>query len=95
MIINAGKAVVSFTSDPDFVALNVKKDQRVITMKGHASIVPGLVQTDPTHGNKTTYMPIWYLMQVLNKLSLGSSWNGTIWMLTNNAAQSGNTSSTN
>ena len=45
--------------------------------------------------NNTTYMPIWYVMQLLNKLSISSSWNGTTWTLTNNAAQSGRTSSTN
>ena len=80
--ISAGKAVVSFTSDPDFVVLNVEKGQRIITMAGQARIVPGWVQTDPLYGNKTTYMPIWYVMQMLKTLKINSTWDGDNWKLT-------------
>jgi len=79
--VSAGKATVSFTSAPDFVVLNVKPDERVITLVGHASIVPGMVQTDPAHGNKTTYMPIWYVMQMLKTMNISSTWDGQKWKL--------------
>ena len=81
-VVHAGKAVLSFTSDPDFVALNVKKDERVITMQDWAGIVPGLVSTDPAYGNTTTYMPIWYIMQMLKTLNIRSTWDGRNWRLT-------------
>lgn len=38
-----------------------------------------LVQPDPSTGKPTTYTPIWYVMQVLKRLGLQSSWNGTTW----------------
>lgn len=58
--VSQGKAVVSFTSDPDFVVLNVKPNERLITLEGHASIVPAIVSNDGW--TKTTYMPNWYVM---------------------------------
>lgn len=57
--------------------------------------VTGVYAKDPSTEKNTTYMSIWYVMQLLNKLSIGNSWNGTTWTLTNNAEQSGNTSNTN
>lgn len=77
--VSAGKMVVSFSSDPDFVILNVKTNERVITLAGHASIVPAVVGNDG--GTQTTYMPIWYVMQLLNTLGIKSTWNGHDWHL--------------
>lgn len=37
--------------------------------------------TDPASGNPTTYMPAWYVMQVLKRLHVNSNWNGTIWQV--------------
>ncbi len=41
--------------------------------------VNGAYAKDPSTGENTTYMPIWYVMQILNKLSIQSNWNGTTW----------------
>lgn len=75
----AGKVVVSFTSDPDFVVLNVRSNQRVITLAGYARIVPVVVKKDA--GKPTTYMPIWYVMQMLKDLHISSTWDGHNWRL--------------
>ncbi|QSO51242.1 InlB B-repeat-containing protein [Alicyclobacillus curvatus] len=77
--VSAGKATVSFTSDPDFVVLKVKPNQRVITLTGHANIVPAVVKRDA--GTPTTYMPIWYVMQMLHSTGIQSQWNGNTWEL--------------
>lgn len=47
--------------------------------------VPGFTAKDPTHGNMTTYMPIWYIMQTLKELNLQSSWNGNEWTISQNS----------
>lgn len=36
---------------------------------------------DPETTRRTTYMPIWYVMQVLNHVGLTSKWNGTTWTI--------------
>jgi hypothetical protein len=77
--VSAGKVTVSFTSDPDFVVLNVKPNERVITLVGHVSIVPAIVGHDG--GTQTTYMPIWYVMQLLKSMGIESTWNGHAWNL--------------
>ena len=56
--------------------------------------VSGVYAKDPSIGKNTTYMPIWYVMQLLNKLSISSSWNGTTWSLTMPASQNGNSGTT-
>ena len=43
--------------------------------------VPGVVGIDLVHGNKTTYMPIWYVMQILNQAGVHSDWTGSMWAL--------------
>jgi len=43
--------------------------------------VTGLYAKDPNSGKPTTYMPIWYVMQLLDKLSVGNTWNGTTWSI--------------
>lgn len=78
--VSAGKATVSLTSDPTFVVLKVKPDERVITMAGHANIVPAVVKKDA--GTPTTYMPIWYVMQMLQQLHIADAWDGHNWRLT-------------
>ncbi|MFX4301072.1 hypothetical protein ACOJUR_02160 [Alicyclobacillus tolerans] len=42
----------------------------------------GFSAVDPDSGQYTTYMPIWYIMQLLDKLGVANSWNGEEWMLT-------------
>jgi len=41
-----------------------------------------LVYTDPSSHAATSYMPIWYIMQLLNRLEIGSTWNGSTWKIT-------------
>ncbi|SFV03726.1 hypothetical protein [Alicyclobacillus macrosporangiidus] len=43
---------------------------------------PKLVAKDPASGQDTTFIPIWYLSQVLNRLGISSTWDGTNWRLT-------------
>ncbi|QSO51984.1 hypothetical protein JZ785_25025 [Alicyclobacillus curvatus] len=78
--VSAGQVTLSLTSDPTFVVLKVKPDERVITMAGHANIVPAMVKKDA--GTPTTYMPIWYVMQMLQQLHIAEAWDGHNWRLT-------------
>lgn len=41
-----------------------------------------VAETDPSTNHLTTYMPIWYVMQLLNRVGLQSTWNGTTWSVT-------------
>lgn len=34
---------------------------------------------DPSAGRPTTYMPIWYVQQLLNRVGLTNTWNGMTW----------------
>ncbi|WP_029421785.1 hypothetical protein [Alicyclobacillus macrosporangiidus] len=43
---------------------------------------PKLVAKDPASGQDTTFIPIWYLFQALNRLGITSTWDGTNWRLT-------------
>ncbi|WAH36758.1 glucosaminidase domain-containing protein [Alicyclobacillus dauci] len=45
-----------------------------------------IVHVDPLSGSPTTFMPIWYVMQVLNRVGIHSTWNGTDWQITPPAA---------
>ena len=42
---------------------------------------PTVAATDPSTGRATTYMPIWYVMQLLNQVNIPSQWNGKAWYL--------------
>ena len=44
--------------------------------------LPGVVALDPITRDKTTYMPIASIMQVLARLSVASAWNGKVWSIT-------------
>lgn len=66
----------------------VSKDHKEIELKGKAvSAVPSIVY----HG--TTYMPIWYIMQVIKKLGYNNAWDGYHWNI-QGTAPSGTTTST-
>jgi spore germination protein len=41
-----------------------------------------IVYAAPGSRIPTTYMPIWYVMQLLNRLGIGSTWNGSTWRIT-------------
>lgn len=34
---------------------------------------------DPSTGKNTTYLPVWYVMQLLKRMGLQSTWDGTTW----------------
>lgn len=55
--------------------IHLRKNQRVISLNGKVMVVPALVK------NKTTYMPIWYVMHALKSLGYQSSWNGNTWII--------------
>ncbi|QSO50914.1 putative Ig domain-containing protein [Alicyclobacillus curvatus] len=41
--------------------------------------VSGLYEKDPSSRKLTTFMPIWYVMQILQKASVTNTWDGTTW----------------
>lgn len=45
-------------------------------------MVNTVAQNDPSTNKPTTYMPIWYVMQLLKRVGLQSTWNGTTWTVT-------------
>ncbi len=44
--------------------------------------IDAIVYKDPMSGKPTTYMPIWYVMKILERINVKSSWDGTHWVLT-------------
>ena len=58
----------------------LRSDERIIAWQGEITIVPVLVR------NKTTYMPVYYLMRWLNSMGVQSTWNGHDWNLSSKAA---------
>jgi hypothetical protein len=42
---------------------------------------PTVAATDPSTGHPTTYMPVWYVMQLLNQVNVPSQWDGKTWYL--------------
>ena len=95
------KLVMVTIPDPSISAdaflYTLTSDGGLVPMKAIVSTGRAVVSftSDLAHGNKTTYMPIWYVTKMLKTLNISSSWNGTTWTLTNNATQSGKTNGTN
>ncbi|QSO51144.1 hypothetical protein JZ785_20150 [Alicyclobacillus curvatus] len=42
---------------------------------------PTVAATDPSTGHATTYMPVWYVMQLLNQVNIPSEWDSKTWYL--------------
>lgn len=40
---------------------------------------PSITAIDPTSGKKTTYIPIWYVMQALNRANVSDTWKSPVW----------------
>ena len=58
-------------------------NQMAISINGvTVQTAPKVVALDPASGQQTTFIPIYYLSQVLNRLSVTSTWDGTNWRLT-------------
>lgn len=43
--------------------------------------VTGLQTADPATGHLTTFLPIWYVMQVLSRIDIHGRWDGSTWRL--------------
>ncbi len=41
--------------------------------------VPAIVYPDPASGKLTTFMPVWYVMNALQRMGVASTWQGTQW----------------
>lgn len=92
--------VWSVTSPRNATALHIvaKTGHTVISVNGQVveSEIPTIVANDPTSdGNMTTYMPIWYVQQLLNNVGITTdTWNGTTWTLGTASGASTKTSTT-
>ncbi|WP_067625234.1 hypothetical protein [Alicyclobacillus acidiphilus] len=43
--------------------------------------VNGIAAVDPASGKSTTFIPIWYIQQLLQRVGVKSQWDGTTWTL--------------
>jgi hypothetical protein len=87
-MVAAGKVVIKFSADPNFVIVtpratsdsgkmeHLQSWQREITFGDTTSIIPAEVK----HG--TSYVPIWYAMQTLITAGVASKWNSRVWSMT-------------
>ncbi|CAM3783569.1 peptidoglycan-binding protein [Alicyclobacillus pomorum] len=63
---------------PNLYHVNPGRGSMEISLNGTAVYrVNGIVALDS--GHKTTFMPIWYVMQVLDRCGFSNSWDGTNW----------------
>ncbi|MFD1675378.1 hypothetical protein [Alicyclobacillus fodiniaquatilis] len=62
----------------------LQPNERAIVWNGKVQNVPAIVGNDS--GTQTTFMPIWYVMQLLKTMGIDSTWNGHDWRLTTSAA---------
>lgn len=70
------------SSTPDYQDANVGSGTSSIYLNGKlVQKVDEIAEVDPASGSETTYMPAWYIMQVLHDLGIHSNWNGSIWQL--------------
>lgn len=51
--------------------------------------VPAIAANDPSSGQDTTYVPIWYIMKSLGDIGVQSNWNGQTWSMSNTEGSSG------
>lgn len=67
---------------PDYSNIQLQQGKNAILINGKlVQNVDGIVASDPTSTNATTYMPLWYLIQILKGLQIDSTWNGVNWGL--------------
>lgn len=70
---------------PNMGNVKVGSGNVTITLNGTPiQKVNSVVAVDPASGVDTTYLPIWYLEQVLGRLGVTDDWNGTVWNLKTN-----------
>jgi hypothetical protein len=57
--------------------------KNLIEANGHTIYrVNGIVTPDPSSKKYTTYMPVWYVMQVLTDIGVNNTWDGVNWSMT-------------
>lgn len=64
---------------------NLKVGTGVISLEINGTLthqVNGIAAVDPSSGKETTFIPIWYTQQLLQRLGITSTWDGTTWGLT-------------
>ncbi|SHJ88924.1 peptidoglycan-binding protein [Alicyclobacillus tolerans] len=67
----------------------------IVKLNGQAVlVVPTSVQVDPDSNSPTTYVPIWYIQQVLKRVNLQTTWNGSEWSIPAPSATSPSSSGT-
>ncbi len=67
---------------PDLTNINTTTGSKSIVLNGTLiQRINSRTYTDPSSGHVTTYMPIWYVEQILNRVMVNSAWNGSAWSL--------------
>ncbi|MCL6517720.1 peptidoglycan-binding protein [Alicyclobacillus sp.] len=67
----------------DLSNLEIGTGTQVIEINGTpVKRVNGMAAQDPAGGNTTTYMPIWYLMGLLDRMGIQHDWTGSQWKMT-------------
>lgn len=75
------------TQDQNFNLNLVAKTGNVNIVINKTTVVQKLtsvVDIDPYSGHPTTFIPIWYMQEVLRALGLQNDWNGSHWTMTAN-----------
>lgn len=68
------------SSTPDLSNIKAGKGSTSIFLNGKVVQKVNIkVQDDPSTNKPTTYMPIWYMEQIFNRIGLQSTWNGKMW----------------
>ncbi|MCL6599735.1 MAG: hypothetical protein K6T81_13495 [Alicyclobacillus macrosporangiidus] len=67
---------------PDLSSIQVGTGNLNIYVNGKlAKKVVGIVDIDPASKSATTFMPVWYVMQILRGVGVTPDWNGTKWTM--------------
>ncbi|MCY0892174.1 MAG: hypothetical protein OWR52_01510 [Acidibacillus sp.] len=71
----------------NFTKVNVGTGTMSIRINGRLiQMVTGRVAVDPSTHHMTTYMPIWYVIQILMRAGVQNTWNGVSWSLQTNSS---------
>ncbi|MCF8567926.1 hypothetical protein LLE49_24695 [Alicyclobacillus tolerans] len=74
---------VPSSMNPNISSPSNSPNQMVIAINGTVvQTAPKVVAVDPASNQQTTFIPIFYLSQVLDRLGVNSTWDGTNWKLT-------------
>lgn len=62
-----------------------------ITVNGHTvfSGLPRIVYPDPKNGKLTSFIPVYFIMQVFKRIGIGNTWDGTTWSVNSTPLPSG------